>query len=111
MTITTLASINNKTTKVKRLKEARFCIYFLKLIFFAFLLSRFCFVVFFFFNTFVKPRKFFILKNLVIIFKLNTIEKLYYTERFYHNLSFSWFLSCPRAITKEQHIYIYIYTL
>jgi hypothetical protein len=35
-------SDNNKTTKVKRLREYRFCI------FFAFLLCRFCFVVSFF---------------------------------------------------------------
>jgi len=36
---TTLASINNKRTKVKRLKEDRFCV------FFALILSRFCFVM------------------------------------------------------------------
>ncbi len=39
MTTTTLASTNNKITKVKRLKEDKFCV------FFVFLLSGFCFMV------------------------------------------------------------------
>jgi len=66
MMTTTPTSTNNKTTKVKRLREDRFCL-------FAFLLSRFCFVVGFFFNAFVQLRKFFITKNIIILFKLNTI--------------------------------------
>ncbi len=73
MITTTPASINNKTTKVKKIKEDRFYV------FFAFLLFGFCFMVGPFFYTFIKPRKFFISKNLVIIFKLSTIESLYYT--------------------------------
>jgi len=54
--ITTLTSIDNKTTKVKRLRENRFCL-------FAFLLSRFCFMVGLFFymlsstlESFLSPR-------------------------------------------------------
>ncbi len=66
MITTTPASINNKT-KVKKLREDRFYV------FFAFLLFGFCFMVGPFFYTFIKPRKFFISKTLVIIFKLSTI--------------------------------------
>ncbi len=69
---TTPTSTNNKTTKVKRLREDRFCL-------FAFLLFRFCFVVGLFFNVFFKLKKFFITKNLVIIFKIITIKSFYNT--------------------------------
>jgi hypothetical protein len=72
MMATTLTSIHNKTTKVKRLKENRFSV---------FLLSRFCFVVGLFFYAFDKLRKFFISKNLFIIFKLNIIKSFYYIKR------------------------------
>jgi hypothetical protein len=67
-----LASIHNKTTKVKRLRENRFSI---------FLLSRFCFVVSLFFYTFDKLRNFFISKNLFIIFKLSITKSFYYIKR------------------------------
>jgi len=63
--IITLASINNKTTKVKRLRVDRFCVFFFCL---GFVLWRVLF-----FHTYVKLRKFSISKNLVIIFKLSTI--------------------------------------
>ncbi len=72
--IATPASTYNKTTKVKRPREDRFC-------FLAFLLSEFCFVVGLFFNAFVKLRKFFITKNLVLIFKLSTIKSFYYRKK------------------------------
>jgi hypothetical protein len=41
-------------------------------------LFRFCFVVGFFLKAFVKFRNVFITKNLVIIYKFNIIENLYY---------------------------------
>jgi hypothetical protein len=44
-------------------------------------LSEFCFVVGLFFNAFVKLRKFFITKNLVLIFKLSTIKSFYYRKK------------------------------
>jgi len=37
--------------------------------------------VFFFKNVFIKPSKFFIIKNWVITYKLSTIKGLYYKER------------------------------
>ncbi len=81
------ASTSNKTTKVKRLKEGGFCVV--------------CFSIFwvlfcdgsFFFNVFVKPRKFFITKNLIITYKLNIVEVLPQRKKLCHNLGFSWFLS------------------
>ncbi len=81
MTIATPTSTYNKTTKVKRPREDRFCL-------FAILLFEFCFVVGRFLHAFVKLRKFFITKNLVLIFKSNIIESFYYRERFHHNLGF-----------------------
>jgi hypothetical protein len=42
-------------------------------------LFRFCFVVGLFFNVFFKLKKFFITKNLVIIFKIITIKSFYNT--------------------------------
>jgi hypothetical protein len=84
MTIATPTSTYNKTTKVKRPREDRFCL-------FAFLLFEFCFVVGLF-HAFVKLRKFFITKNLVLIFKLNIIESFYYRERLHHNFGFFLFL-------------------
>ncbi len=72
---TTLASIDNKTTKVFRLKVDRFYVSFC----FSFVLVLFCSGSFFY--TLDKLKKFFISKNLVIIFKLNTIKSLYYTKR------------------------------
>jgi hypothetical protein len=54
-------SINNKTTKVKRLREGGFCV------FCFFLNVLFCCGSFFY--IFVKPKKFLITKNLVITYK------------------------------------------
>ncbi len=70
MTIATLASIDNKTTKVKSLREDRFGVFFS--------LSWFCFVgVLFLFKIFSSSlENFLISKNLVIIFKLSTIKKI-----------------------------------
>ncbi len=49
---------------------------------------------------FVKLKKKIITKNLVIIFKLNTIESVYYIER---NLGFFCFChTSPREIAKEK---------
>jgi len=62
--IATPTSIDNKTTKVNRLREDKFFVVFL---------LGFCFVVGLCFIIFVKLRMFLISKNLVIIFKLNTI--------------------------------------
>jgi len=50
---------------------------------FDFLLFGFCFVVDLFFYIFVKLIIFFITKNLVITYKLNTIESFYYKEKDY----------------------------
>jgi hypothetical protein len=98
---TTPTSIDNKTTKVKRLREDKFCV------FFAFLLFGFCFMVGPFFYTFVKPRKKFISKNLIIIFKLRTIESFYYTQKdFATILVFLGSCCSPREIAKEQQKYI-----
>jgi hypothetical protein len=76
VTTITPTSIDNKKTKVKRLREDRFCV---------FILQFFCqgFVLWwvFFLCTFFKLRKKIISKNLVIIFKLNTIESLYSKEK------------------------------
>jgi hypothetical protein len=61
----------------------------------------------FFFNTFIELIKFYICKNLVIIFKLSTIEIFYYKERDFATILV--FLgSCynPRKIAKkEEKIY------
>jgi hypothetical protein len=76
VTTITLTSIDNNTTKVKRLKEYGFCVFC-----FSFVWVLFCGVSFFFFNVFIKLRNFFITKNLVIIYKLNIIESFYYKER------------------------------
>jgi hypothetical protein len=91
---TTPASTDNETTKVKRLREDRFCVFLL------FFLSRFCFVMGHIYYVFVKLKKKIITKNLVIIFKLNTIESVYYIER---NLGFFCFChTSPREIAKEK---------
>jgi len=98
----TPTSIDNKTTKVKKKRENRFYV------FFAFLLFGFCFMVGPFFYNFIKPRKFFISKNLVIIFKLSTIKSLYYTyKNFATILVFLGSCHSPREIAKEEQIYIY----
>ncbi len=60
---------NNKSEEAK----GRWVLYL-----FVFLLFRFCFVVGFFLKAFVKFRNVFITKNLVIIYKFNIIENLYY---------------------------------
>ncbi len=75
MTMTsTLVSIGNKTTRVKRLRK-----------------GGFCFVMSSFFYIFVKSIKFFITKNLVITYKLSTTTKKYFAMvliflSFCHNL-------------------------
>jgi hypothetical protein len=87
---TTPTSIDNKTTKVKRLREDKFCVLF------GFLLW---WVLFY---TLVKRRKFFISKNLVIIFKLSIIESFYYTQKdFATILVFFGSYHSPRKIAKE----------
>jgi len=96
---TTPTSTNNETTKVKRLREGRFCVFL-----FFFFLFGFCFVVGHIYYAFVKLKKFFITKNLVIIFKLNTIKSFYYIER---NLGFFCFCHTSlREIAKEKYINI-----
>jgi hypothetical protein len=67
-------SIDNKTTKVKMSREDGFYV------FFAFLLLG-CYGGSFFINAFIKFIKFFIIKNLIIIYKLCTIQSFYYKER------------------------------
>jgi len=71
---TTPTSTNNKTTKVKRPRENRFCVF---LLFFC--LGFILWSVFFY--AFVNFRKKIITKNLVFIFKLSTIESFYHTKR------------------------------
>jgi hypothetical protein len=65
---TALTSIGNKTTKVKRLRQGG--------VFFFFLGFVLWWVPFFY--IFVKPKKKFITKNLVITYKLNIIEGFYH---------------------------------
>jgi hypothetical protein len=84
--IETPTSTDNKTIKIKKPREVRFCVF----------LFFFCsnFVLWWvFFYAFVKFRKFFITKNLKFIFKLSTIESFYYTEKLRHNFGFFLFLS------------------
>jgi hypothetical protein len=89
-------SIGNKTTKVKRLKENKFCV-------FCFLLFGFCFVVgLFFLYVSIKPKKFFITKNMVITYKFKHNRWfLPQSERFCHGLGFFSFCLNRREITKE----------
>ncbi len=53
----------------------------------------------FLFYVFVELRKFFITKNLIITYKLNTIQSFYYKESLRHNLDFC---HNPREIAKEE---------
>jgi hypothetical protein len=86
-------SIDNKTTKVTRLKEDRFCVFFC--------LGFVCGGSFFY--TFINLRKFHISKNLVIIFKLSTIKSFYYIEKdFAIILVFLGSYRNYKAITKEK---------
>ncbi len=102
MTTSTLASINNKRTKVKRLREDRFCV------FFAFLLSGFCFVAGLFFIYFCRALKvFYLQKSSHYIQTKHNKKFLLHRKRPCHNLGFSWFLSHSLSeITKEESIYI-----
>jgi hypothetical protein len=94
--VTTPTSTNNKTTKVKRLKEDKFCVFL-----FFFCLDFILWWVFFY--AFVKLKKKIITKNLVIIFKLSTIKKIYYTKKdFVTILVFLGFCHNPREIAKEK---------
>jgi hypothetical protein len=65
-------SIGNKTTKVKRPKEGGFYVIFL-----GFILWWVCFSLY----IFVKPKRFFISKNLVITYKLSTIKSFCHKVR------------------------------
>ncbi len=57
----------------------------------------------FLFNVFIKLIKFFITKNLVIIYKLSKIEIFYYKERHFATiLVFLGFCHNPKKITKER---------
>jgi hypothetical protein len=69
-----VATACTKTTKVKRLKEDGFCAFC-----FSFVWVLFCDG--FFYYAFVKFRKFFISKNLVIIYKLSKMDNFYYNEK------------------------------
>jgi hypothetical protein len=72
--------------KVKKLREGGFCV--------------FCF---FFFNVFIKPKFFFITNNLVITYKLSTIEGFYYKERVFATiLVFIGFCHILGKIAKEK---------
>jgi len=100
VTTTTPTSIDNKTTKVKRLREDRFCVFFFFFCF-SFVWVLFCGGSFFY--TFVKLRKFYFSKNLIIIFKLSIIESFYYTKRnFTTILVFLGSCHSPKTITKEE---------
>jgi len=56
-----------------------------------------------YFYAFIKLRNFFISKNLIIIFKLSTIENFYYIEKdFDIILVFLSFCHSLREITKEE---------
>ncbi len=98
MMSTTPTSIDNKTTKVKRLREDRFCIFSFC---FSFILVLFCGGSFFY-TLSSNLESFFISKNLVIIFKLNTIKNFYYIQKdFATILVFLGSCHSPREITKE----------
>jgi hypothetical protein len=72
MTITT--STCNKTMKVKRPREGGFCV----------IIFGFYFVVcLFFLYIFVNPINFFITKNLVITYKLNTIKGFCHKKKYF----------------------------
>jgi hypothetical protein len=79
--VTTPTSTNNKTTKIKRLREDRFCVFVL------FLLSEFCFVVGPFFMFLSSLKSFFITKTIIII-KHNR-KNLLHKERLCFNVGFS----------------------
>ncbi len=93
VTIVAPTPMGNKTTKVKRLKEDRFCIF----LYFFFVSALFCGGSFFY--AFIKFRKFFITKNLVVIYKLSRTKSFYYKERLCHKLGFC---HSPRKIAKEE---------
>jgi hypothetical protein len=59
-----------------------------------FFFNLFCDGFFFFLLCFYQAqKKFFIIKNLVITYKLSTIKGLYHKVNDFVNISFSWFLS------------------
>ncbi len=94
--ITTSISTCNVTTKVKRLREDGFCGFL-----FSFVWVLFCGGSFFL--HFCQAYNFFITKNLVITYKLNTIESLYYKEKDYAIiLVFFCFCHSFGKITKEE---------
>jgi len=85
----------NQTRKVKTPREGAFCVTF----FFGF-----CFVAghFFPFYVYVKPIKFFVTKNLVIIYKLSTIEGFYHkVNDFSTILVLNFFCHSPKEIGKK----------
>jgi hypothetical protein len=90
---TTPTSTSNKTTKVKRPREGGFCVIFLGFV---------LWWVFLFFYVYVKPKKFFITKNLVITYKLSTIDDFYHKVKDFA-MVLVFLSSCfnPRKITKE----------
>jgi hypothetical protein len=92
--IVTLTSIENKTTKVKTLRENGFCVFF-----FSFVWVLFCGGSLIYIYIFVKLKKFYISKNLVIIFKLNAIESFYQREK--KILPKSWFFLVLIIVLKK----------
>ncbi len=77
MTITPSTSIDNKATKVKRLKEYGYCVFCFSFVW------VFVLMVGPYLSVFFKPRKFFITKNLINIYKLCIIISFYYKEKFF----------------------------
>jgi hypothetical protein len=88
--VTTPTSIDNKKTKVKKLKENGFCVF----LFFCFFLFRFCFVVGPFFLHFRQTYKVFYHQESSHYIQIKHNKKLILQrEKLRHNLGISWFLS------------------
>ncbi len=91
-------STNNQTTKVKRPREGGVCV--VLFIFWVLFCGRFFF--FFFFPCFYEAKKSFITKNLVIVYKLSTMEGFYYkVNAFVMGLVFLYFCHSFKEISKK----------
>jgi hypothetical protein len=99
VTTITLALIDNKTTKVKRLREDRFCVFFVWVFF--------CVGSFFiYFHQAYKVS--YLQESSHYIQTKHNRKFLLHRERLHHNLGFSWFLSQSKEIIKEDKTYINI---
>ncbi len=96
MMTTTPTSTGNKISKVKRLRENGFRVFYLYIFWVIFCGGSFFYVFF-------KLIKFFIANNLVIAYKLSTIESFYYKKQNFNTiLVFLGFCHNPGEIAKEE---------